>query len=238
MTSKVETRITPTLDPDTYREIEGLNDETAPFVGEVINTYVDIYHVLGKLHDARALAESNPALTPENRVLVVHREATKHRERVTARLASAERTLRDTITHTESLLSQPLAERAGHGTLNAEVRAHVKTMTRTAREAFMREAFAKDDEPTLAAILGGQSFLSGLTDIDHAHFVREYHSRKNPHLVRRLDVMNRFLDKLERSIPVVAKEFDKAVGAHRNVAGAIAHADQQMHDALKIEPIA
>lgn len=238
MSDEVDTRVSPALDPDRFRLMEGYNDDTRQFVDSVVNAYHDIYVTLGKVHDARRLAEGNLAWTPENRVLIVGKEADKQKGRILTRLAHAERDLRANIVHTEAQLSQPLTERAGMGTLNGEVRAHVKSLKRTEREAFMREALEQDDVPTLEAVLGGQPFLSGFTQIDHDHYVRTYHTRKNPQLVRRLDLMKRFLDEIERNTPIVHAQFDKAVGAKASVVTAIKNASDRAMAALKIEPTA
>ena len=57
MPDNIDSRVSPALDPETYRAVEGYNDETRPFVDSVVNAFNDIYQVLGKIHDARVLAE-------------------------------------------------------------------------------------------------------------------------------------------------------------------------------------
>lgn len=209
----IDTRVSPALDPETYRAVEGYSDDTRPFVDCVVNAFSAIYHTVGKAHDARQAADRNPGWTDEQRILNVSREVEGAKQRSLTRLANAERDLRANIAHTEKLLSEPLTERAGLGTLNGEVRAHVKALNRSEREAFMNAALEANDEATLTAVLGGQYFLSGFTKVDHDHYVRIYHERKNPHLVKRLDLMNRFLEMVERNGPVVHLQFEKAVGA-------------------------
>jgi hypothetical protein len=213
MSDKVDTRVSPALDPETYRAVEGYNDETRRFLDGVVNAFNEIYQTVGKAHDARALAESNPALTPENRILHVARDVDTAKRRSVARLANAERDLRANIAHTEKLLSEPLTQQAALGSLNVEVRAHVKSLKREQREALMREALESDDDATLTAVLGGQHFLSGMSKVDHDHFVRRYHEKRNPSLVKRLDVMNKFLEMIERNGPLVHVQFDRAIGA-------------------------
>ncbi len=238
MPGNIDTRVSPALDPERFRLMDGYNEDTRMFVDGVVNAYNDIYVTLGKVHDARVNAEGNPAWTPENRILIVGRASQKQKERVLTRLAHAERDLRANIEHTERELSRPLTERAGMGTLNGEVREYVRGLDRPKREAFMREALERDDIPTLEAVLGAQPFLSGLTAIDHEHYVRTYHTRKNPQLVRRLDLMKRFLDEIERNGPIVHAQFEKAVGAKPRVVEAIREANDRAEASLKIEPAA
>jgi hypothetical protein len=235
MSVAIDTRVSPALDPEVFK-VEGYDEETAPFDGGVISAFNDAYQTLAKVHDARELWEKNPAVTPENRIRIVGQEADKQKQRVLNRLALAERDLRANIAHTEKQLMQPLTERAGLGSLNGEVRTYVRGLDRAAREKFMVRAIESSDGPTLEAVLGAQSFLSGFTQIDHDHFLRSYHERHQPQLVRRLDLMQRLLDRFERSIGLIHKEFDKAVGAKPDFVAHLERANARAMAALKIEP--
>lgn len=212
----VLSHVSPALDPETYR-VEGYNDDTRQFVDCVVNAFSNIYQTAGKAHEARRAADRNPGWTDEQRVLIVSKEIEGARQRAVTRLANAERDLRANIAHTEKLLSEPLTERAGLGSLNGEVRAFARGLDRAERTKLITEALANDDEMTLTAILGAQPFLSGLSQVDKDHYLRLFHEKKNPHLVRRLDVMNRVLEKLERNGPVVQLQFEKAIGAKPSV---------------------
>lgn len=238
MPETIDTRVSLSLDPETYRSIEGYNDETRGFVDHVINAFNDAHVTVGKLWDAREAANATPGWTEELRILNVQRVAEKHRTRVLKRFDLAHRDLLANISHTEGELSRPLTERAGMGSLNGEVRAYVRALDRPKRTAFMAEALERDDGPTLEAVLGAQPFLSGLTQVDHEHFTRMYHEKKNPHLVRRLDVMHRFREKLDRIAPILREQFDKPVGVKPNVAGQIRAAHDRAEAALNIEPTA
>lgn len=216
MAALLDSRVSPALDPETYRSVEGYDDDTRAFVDVVINAFNDAYVTAGKIHDARELWESNPSVTAENRILIVGREADKQKDRVLKRLALAERDLRANIAHVEAQLMEPLTEHAGLGTINSEVRAFVRSLGGTEREKFMADALAQNDGTTLSAVLGAQHFLSGLTTFDRDHYLRRFHQQRQPQQVRRLEVMQRVLERFERGIPVVHAQFDKAVGAKSN----------------------
>lgn len=237
MADNLDTRVSPSLDPETYRLIEGY-EEHSQFCGGVVNAMNDATVTLGKLHDARALADRNPAWTEEQKILHVGREADAHKHRILKKIDSEAATLAATIAHTEAQLMQPLTEQAGLGSLNGEVRSFVRGLDRSEREAFMTEAFERDDDATLTAVLGAQPFLSGLTPLDHEHYLRQYHTKKRPDLVRRLDVMNRFRERLDRIGPIIHAQFEKAVGARPGVVSALNRANEQALAALKIEPTA
>jgi hypothetical protein len=108
----------------------------------------------------------------------------------------------------------------------------VRGLSREKRSALIRDALQKDDDATLTAILGAQPFLSGLAQEDYDHYVRTYHEKKNPHLVRRLDLMNRFLEEIERNTPIVQAQFDKAAGATPSVMANLKSLDDQAQTAL------
>lgn len=235
MADNIDTRVSPALDPETYANIEGYHEQ-AQFVGCVVNAMVDAYDVLGRLHDAKALADSNPAFTPENRVILVGRKAEADKARVLKRLDLAARDLSANIAHAEAQLMEPLKERAGLGSVNREVRAHVKALDRSEREAFMREALDRDDDATLTAVLGAQPFLSGLTQLDRDHYLREFHQKKRPDLVRRLDVMRRFQERLDSIGPIVHAQFAKAIGAEPGVVAAWSRVDAEARAALGMSP--
>lgn len=236
MTVPVNSKISPALDPETYRNIEGYSDETAQFVGGAMSAFTDAYDVLGKLHQAKALADSNPVFTEEQRVVLVAAESDRHRQRVLKRFDLASRDLAANIEHTERQLMDPLIERAGQGTLNGEVRSFVRGLDRSEREAFMNDVLERDDVPTLEAVLGGQPFLSGLTPLDRDHYLRVFHTTKRPDLVRRLDVMQRFRDRLDGIGPILHAQFAKAIGAEPGVAAHLQLANDQALAALNIQP--
>ncbi|UUR08238.1 hypothetical protein [Sphingomonas glaciei] len=238
MADNIDVRVSVSLDPENLRLDEGYNDETAQFVGSVVNAFNDAYVTLGKVHDLRELWLANPAVTKEGAVVIVAKEAEKHRDRVLGRFDKAARDLAANIEHTEKQLMEPLREQAGLGSLNGEVRAYVRGLQRKEREAFMRQAFEQGDEATLLAILGAQSFLSGLTKLDQDYFLREYHTQKRPDLVRRLDVMRKFEKRLHAAAPILRAQFAKAIGEQPGVVAHLQRANEQALAALKIEPTA
>lgn len=236
MPDTIDTRVSLSVDPETWKSIEGYTDETAPFDGGVISAMNDAYVTLAKVHDARQRAEENPAWTPENRVLIVGKEAEKQKLRLLQKIDRADRDLAATIAHTEAQLMQPLTEKATLGTVNREIREHVKAMDRSEREKFMRKTLGENDADTLGAILGVQPFLSGLTSVDRDYWLRLYHEKRNPHLVRRLDLMKRFRERIGDVGPIIHKQFEIAIGAKPGVVDALNAANERALAALKIEP--
>jgi len=240
MTTPVNSRVTPALDPEVYLAVEGVDDSTRGYIDDVVSFMNDAYATLGKLHVAKDLVDSNPAWTAEQKVLTMSAEATKQKNRLAQRLDRTVRDLESRITHTEQELLRPV-QQAAAGPLAKEVRQHFKTLSGGERSKLIREALATDDEATLQAVLGAQPFLSGMTVVDRDHFIGLYHEKKSPHLVERRDVMVRVRDLLNASGangPAFHRAFEHVVGAKPGEASAIAKADAAARAALKIEPAA
>jgi len=236
MADKIDTRVSASIDGEIIRLMDGYNEETAQFVGGVANFFDAARESLSKLHNARELWQANSAVTKEGAVAIVAKEAQVLQPKVLKRYDLAVRDLEANIAHAEAQLAEPLIELASRGPVNAEVRAFARGLNRSEREAFMREALNNNDEATLASVLGAQPFLSGLTPLDKQHFLREYHTRKRPDLVRRLDVMRRAQERLLDVRPILFTAFSKAVGASPAEAAAYLRADEAAKAALNIEP--
>jgi hypothetical protein len=237
MSTPVNIKVSPALDPETVFALEGYSDETASFAAPVFSAFNDAYITIGKLHDAAALWRDNPAVTPENAILIVSKEADKQRDRLLRGMDSALRSVEANIAHAEAELSKPLEARA-LGTLNAEIRNYAKTLSREDRGKLLREAMDADDDTTLASILAAPPYLSGLSTVDQNHYLHAYHARRNPGMVARLTVLRAARDKIDRDGKLVMKEIRKAVGADAKQVQAIDKANQRAVDALKIEPAA
>jgi len=237
MSTPVNTKISPALDPENILALEGYSDETASFVGPVFSAFNDAYITIGKLHEAAALWRDNPAVTPENAILIVSKEGDKQRDRLLRGMDSALRGVEANITHAEAELSKPLEARA-LGTLNAEIRSHARSLSREERYKLLREAIDADDDTTVASILAAPPYLSGLSQVDHAHHLHTYHARRNPNMVARLTLLRAARDKIDRDGRLVLKEIRKAVGADAKRVQAIDKADAAARAALKIEPTA
>lgn len=239
MSDKVISRVSPALDPETYRAIEGYDDSTRGYVDDVVSVFNDIYATLGKLHDARVLWERNPAVTEENRILIVGKEVSKQKVRLAQRLDRASRDLDARIAHVEAELVRPVQQGAAAGPLAAEVRAHCKSLDNAQRSKLIREALEADDEATLKAVLGAQPFLSGMTAVDRDHYLHQYHSRKQPQLVARLALMTRVRETLNNTGAngsAFHLAFDKVAGAKPQLVQAIDAANERALAALRIEP--
>lgn len=243
MIVETDSRISLGLDPAqfTYMLDENNNnvvdEDNIQFVQPAIGALTDAYLTVGKLWDARAAANNNPSWTEAARIEMVGREAEKHMLRILRKIDLASQTITATLTHTRKLMSEPLTEKAGMGTLNNEIRQHVKGLgDRSAREKFMTDAETKNDEKSLAAVLGAPPYLSGFTQVDFDYFVHRYHAKRNPHLNKRVAMLEKTLERLDGITPIIHKEFRKPIGAEFKDFVAIRSASDKAMAALNIQP--
>jgi len=235
MAADIDIRVSPSLDAELFKGLDGYTDENAHFVADAVSAFNDAYVTIARIHDATEAGKRNQAWTEENRILIVGKEAMKHRDRLLRKMDFAARTLATNIAHTEEQLSKPLEARA-LGTLNAEIRACVKAMDGKERAKLLQEAMAGDDDTTLSSILAAPPFLSGMTSVDRDHYLHLYHSKKSPHLVERLTLLRGAAAKVDRDGRRVFVEIEKAVGAPANQVRGIEAANEAALKALRIEP--
>jgi hypothetical protein len=128
--------------------------------------------------------------------------------------------LAKSIQATEQLLTTPLTQQAGLGTINDAIRNHVKGLSTADRHAFLEEASKRGDDVTLVACCGAPPYLSGMSPEMQQHFTREYHSRKYPAEAKRLKLMQSAHALLVERSPLVFAETDRAIfGTDENSAG-------------------
>ena len=125
---------------------------------------------------------------------------------------TARNNLKKAIDANVGMLTTPLENASAAGTLNEEVRRHVKSLSTSERSTFMQDANARGDERTLVAVLGAPSYLSGLSPEAQALYTRQYHERKHPETAARLKVMQTAYDMLNKRSGLVMGEIEKAIG--------------------------
>lgn len=229
MSTGIDTRISPALHEATVRELDGYDEETAQYVAPVAEAFSDAYITLGKLHDAREAASKNQAWTEAQQVLLVVKEADKQQARLCKKFDSIHASLKKQVDHLDQQLGQPLKEKAGLGSLNGEVRAYAKALSREDRTKMVEEAFEARDADTLHALLGAQHFLSGFIPEEHAFYVRKFHEMQNPALVKRLTVTRAAMRAVEERAPLLFPQIDKVLGMRRDKVKVL---EKQNEDAL------
>lgn len=211
---EVKLTVSPTLHPANITSIDGY-DAAKGYVADAVTTLDAAHQSVAHVIEARQKVNLDESRTPRAKVLMTAQLADKYSEKLQKQFESSWSRLDKAIQHTEQELSQPLQQQAGAGTVNGEIRAHAKALSRDDRVKLLTVAIESGDITTAGAILGAPPYLSGLSDIEHTHFTRQYHEATNPEMAQRLKVMQATREKLQRAHPALLQELEKAVGATR-----------------------
>lgn len=234
MPEQVDERVSLSFHPETFTALDGYDEDSAKFIGDAVSAFNDAYVTIGKVHDARAFADRNPTWTDEQRILEVSKAAAKQQDRLLRRMDVALASATKAAEHIERELSVPVESKASLG-IAAEIRAHAKAL-KSGQMDFVRGLIEAGDDLSVSAVLGGPSYLSGLTDDMRTVLTRMWHERQNPALVQRLTLLRATAEKIERDGPLVFREMEKAIGAKATRVQSIDRVNEAALAALKIEP--
>lgn len=234
MPEQVDERVTLSFHPETFSKLDGYDEDSAKFIGDAVSAFNDAYRTIAKVHDATDAGKRNGAWTDEQRILAVSKVAGKEQERLLRKLDAALANTTKAAEHIERELSVPVESKASLG-ISAEIRQHVKSLGKGQMD-FVRGLIEAGDDLSVSAVLGGPSYLSGLTDNMRTVLTRMWHERQNPALVQRLTLLRATAEKIERDGPLVFREMEKAVGAKASRVQSIDRANEAAQAALKIEP--
>lgn len=209
---KISTKVTPALHVHNIETIEGLDDKTRPYIGPVATAMDEAYKGIESIYTAREAAAKNPAWTEAQQLLQVAQFAEKRQNQMLKRIDSVTRNLETQIKATDEMLQGPLEQQAGLGSVNEEIRRHVKGLSTDERHKFLQEANENGDTKTMTAVLGVPHYLTGMTATEQQHYLRLYHMRRNPDAAARLKVMQAALEILNTRAPLIHGEIEKAMG--------------------------
>jgi hypothetical protein len=234
MSEQIDHRVTQALHTESLTVLDGYNEDSVKLIGDAVSAFWDAYVTIGKVHTAKEAAERDPTMTPEQRVLLVSKEADKQQARLLRKMDTALAYTTKAADHLERELSLPVTSKASLNVAQ-EIRAHAKSLDGKQAD-FLRERIMAGDELTVSALLGAPSYLSGMTDDAQAVFTRMWHEQQNPTQAARLKLLRATADKIERHGPLVMLEMQKAVGAKPGDVRNIDAAHNATLAALKIEP--
>lgn len=189
---------------DGYPEFEG-------YLAPARNAFSVAYESLNAINEARLAAAKNKARTPEQVVLITASFAEKKQEHITRVWDKARADLVSAAKQLDESLTTPLEQQAT-GSINAEIRAHVKALTDGDRTKLLNDAIKSRRVKVVSAVLGAEGFLSGLSDGMHAHLTRTWHEQEQPATVRRLNATRKAIDQLEKRGGLALSQIEKAMG--------------------------
>jgi hypothetical protein len=212
MSTEVTNKITPTLHPDTVKSIvDEYDEDTEAVLAPTMTAFSEAYEGLRQVHDAREKAKTNPSWTEAEQVMRTQDLADKVMAKVTRTFDNVRGNLVRGIASLEEQLSQPVESKAS-GSIAAEVRAHLKGLPSGERMSVLREAINSGDHTVATAALGAPAMLSGLDANMAKVLLREYHTKHQPQMAKRLAALTAARDKIERDAGKLFPAMEKAVG--------------------------
>ena len=202
----------PSLNPRLAELLDGY-EEFGDDLGPVQRCFANAFNGLTAIDAAREKLRSDPTVTAGAAVVRLVAEAERKHQHIIDTFSKTEARLRSTESTLEKSLQAPVVQNAGLGTLNGEVRDHVKSLDAGKRATFMEDAFRSRDESTLVAICGAPPFLSGLSREAHELYLRRLHELRDPQAVRRLASVRSAIALMERAVPIAMTSVEKALGS-------------------------
>lgn len=81
----------------------------------------------------------------------------------------------------------------------AELRALLASLPATERLSTIAKSLAEDDDSLASSAIHASRFLTGLSEIDQAHVARQWAVRRQPEALKRIEVLEKDLEHLERA---------------------------------------
>lgn len=231
----LSTLVSPTVRPENITGLPGYKEQTQGYVSGAVNALTAATNAIGDVIKAREVVNTDPSRTPKAKVLVVADMADKLDTQLQKIFEKNWDDLSKRIAHKQAELSKPVEEFAGIGHVASEIRNHLKSLDRGERLGFLNEALQRNDEKTIKSILGAPSYLSGLTDAEHGHYVKLYHEKAHPEISAQINLMTGALEKLKQAHKVIRKQFEEAIGANAVEVAKLRAANSAAEEALIVK---
>lgn len=212
MSDGIDVRVTPSLHPDNVDQVEGFDEETAPYLAMTKTAFSEAYQGIAQVLDARAAAAKNPAWNDASQLIMTQEFADKVFARIARSMDGAKAALDKGIAFVEGELAAPVTAKAA-ASVASEIRAYSKSLETGKRMGFVQRAIAEGDEATVSSLLGAPPYLSGLTKEMQSILTRQWHERNSPALAQRLKAMVGARDLIFKRGGLVHSELTKAIGA-------------------------
>lgn len=210
--SEIDNRVSPSLHPEVVRAMGEYDLETEGVLAPTVTFFDEMYHAVIAVHEARQAAAKNPTWNEAQIIIETDRLA----ERKMAHIAKASfallGNLEKGIAHIEAELSAPVKAKAAEGVAR-DIRTHAKAMGTEERHNFIKDALDSGDAETMSSLLGAPPYLSGLTKELQATYTRLWHERTSPDMAKRLRAFVGAQALIQKNMPILAKQLEKAVGA-------------------------
>lgn len=181
-----------------------------------LDAFNTIHEGLQNLDKARLHAAKDTSLNEAAQLIRVGKEAEQLNARALTSFERAHRALVAGITHTEKELATPLTAKADT-VISAEIRRHFKELPADKRGEAIQAALDRNELPVIEALLGAPGILSGLTEVQKAHYTTVYRRKTNPVQAERLGVMQKALELIGHRSQLITREIERCIGAKLEV---------------------
>lgn len=236
MTDNVDARITPSLHPDNVKNIDGFDEQTAPYLAPTMTAFSTAYEGVRAVWAAKEAAAHNPTWNEAMQIIHTDDFAQKHFAKISKSFDVTRSNLEKGITMLEQQLAAPIESKAAQS-IAGEIRAFVRDMPTEKRHKFIQEAIDAGDEKTVSALLGAPAYLSGLDANFQQTYVRFWNERSAPEVAQRLKAMKGAKQMIEERAGLVFKELEKAVGAPPHKAAALRQAKTNAEKAFILQDL-
>lgn len=206
------THPTPSLDARNISSIPDYDETTSGYVAAAYDAFDLSYRSIQQVIDARNKVNENTAWSEDARLLKIADFASAKQEAATRAMDSAHSRLASGIKSLEESLDKPLEQQAGVGTVNEEIRRHLKGLSSKERGELLADALREKDGKTIIAVAGAPHYLSGISKERRALLTREWNELTQPEVVKRLGVMKRALELVDRNGPLILGQIERALG--------------------------
>jgi hypothetical protein len=200
----------PSLDERVITSIENF-DENDPALAQARNAFSDATETLKKIASARDPLSKDTSKTLEMKLLAMAPITEKAQERVSKKFDNALKALTSLAQSVDEGLNKPL-EQTTHSALCVEIRSYVRNLPQDRREAFVNDAVSRGDMQVMQSVLGAPAYLSEVSEIRKAMWLRQYRERANPIDVMRLAIYRSAIELVQDRGPLLHGEFERALG--------------------------
>jgi hypothetical protein len=200
----------PSIDPRNIEAIDGYA-ELGGNLKKARDAFALAHAKLEELYNLRRQYAESTTDTEDKKLLRIASAA----ERVMADFSKAFDDARTVLLKEVDTLDRSLTaalEQQALGSLNAEIRAHVKSLSTEDRGRLISQATTGKNLKVLTSVLGAPGFLSGISDEEHAHYTRRYRESTAPDSVRRLAASRKAVELLESRGGIALKQVEEAMG--------------------------
>lgn len=181
-------------------------------VAEAVTALEAMQGFLTDVCAAREKVKKDPTLTPAAQVLAVAAYADGKLAAATRAVDVAMKAIEQRITDAEAKLREGIPGHATGG-VATEVRAFVKGLANSSeRMKFLRGLIASGDAESLAAVVKGKPWLSGLSQTEVDLLLHQFNLNAQPDLSPRIDFLKRTRDHLERASAPILLDMYRAIG--------------------------